>query len=196
MKSEKSNVVKEKKTTEASHSKFNAIDFLIIMFVIACIGIVFIRFTVLKDIWTTRNLKEYEITFTASDLTYAQCTAISAAVQDESGERNWVYLADGETKLGTLTMTNDYMQNRDSIIFEKEDGSIVSALPDETISDEDVRWTVTATVICEGKYDYSSGFLLGGKQYIAPNTELSVRIHDCDFKMMVINIEEVLENVG
>ncbi len=196
MKSEKNNAVKGKKVHKASRPRFNVIDFLIIMLVVVCVGAVVARFTVLDDLWSTRNLNEYEMTFTASDLTYAQCIAISAAVQDDSGEKNWIYLSDGKTKLGTLIMTNDYMQNRDAIIFEKDDGNIISAIPDETIADEDVRWTVTATVICSGKYDYDNGFLLGGKQYIAPNTKLSVRIHDCDFEMMVVNIQESIENVG
>ncbi len=196
MKSEKSNASKENVVSKKAPARFNAIDFLIIMLVLLCICVIVVRFTVLDDIWTTRNLQEYELTFTASDLTYAQCVAISNAVQDNSGERSWIFLSDGETKLGELKMTNDYMQNRDTVIFEKEDGSIASVIPDETIADEDVRWSVTATVICQGKYDYDSGFLLGGKQYIAPNTELSVRIVDCDFKMMVVNIEELIENVG
>ncbi len=196
MKNQTNDVVKKKKSREASRQRFNAIDFLVIMLVLLCVGVVVARFTVLDDLWTTRNLKKYELTFAASDLSYAQCSAISAAVQDESGERNWVYLSDGKTKLGTLMMTNDYMQNRDAVVFEKEDGNIVSAIPDETIADKDVRWTVTATIVCYGKYDQNSGFLLGGKQYIAPNSELSVRIHDCDFKLMIVDVEEAMESVG
>ncbi len=196
MKNEKNNAVKETKSSAASQGRFNAIDFLIIMLVLLCIGVIVARFTVLDDMWSTRNLKEYELTFTASDLTYAQCMSIAAAIQDDSGERNWVYLDDGETELGRLTMTNDYMQNREAVIFEREDGSIVSALPDESVADEYVRWTVTATLVCKGKYDTENGFLLGGKQYVAPNTELSVIIHDCDFDMLVVDIEELLETVG
>ena len=196
MKKTKDTAVKEKVARKAANPRFNAIDFLIILLIVACLGGLVLRFTVLDDLWTTRDLEQYALTFTASDLSFAQCQAIADAVSSANADESWIYMDDGTTKIGDLIITSNYMQNREPVVFKNPDGSITSAVPDETISDEDVRWSVTATILCVGKISEENGFLLNGRHHIAPNAEMKVRIINCDFSMRVIEIDKYVEAAG
>lgn len=196
MKKVNSSTVKEKGAQRSAKPRFNAIDFLIVLLIVACIGGLVLRFTILDDLWTTRDLEEYALTFTASDLSFAQCQAIANAVRSADSDESWIYMEDGTTKLGDLIITSNYMQNREPIVFKNPDGSIISVVPDETVSDEDVRWSITATILCVGRISEESGFLLNGRHHVAPNAELKVHTIDCDFSIKVIEIDKYVEAAG
>ena len=97
MKKTKDTAVKEKVARKAANPRFNAIDFLIILLIVACLGGLVLRFTVLDDLWTTRDLEQYALTFTASDLSFAQCQAIADAVSSANADESWIYMDDGTT---------------------------------------------------------------------------------------------------
>lgn len=182
---------KEKKTREPGKLRFNVIDVLIVVLVLACIAGIILRFSVLDGMWNTQKLDEYYITFTASNLSYDQLQSIVQAADPDNDGVNWVYFADSNTKLGHLTSTLN--QNEEKLLFEVDGTPIYVDYPD-TEPDENKKWTVTGTVLCLGTYSEIKGFLLNGNQYIGANSEFDVHIRDCDFTITVDNIEVQLQN--
>lgn len=182
---------KEKKTREPGKLRFNVIDLFIVVLVLACIAGIVLRFTVLDGMWNSQKLDEYYITFTASDLSYEQLQSIVQAADPENEDLNWVYFADNNVKLGTLTSILN--QNEEKLEFNANGTFIYVDYPDEEI-DENKTWTVTGTVLCLGTYSERKGFLLNGNQYIGANSEVDVQIKDCDFTIVVDNIEVQLQN--
>lgn len=182
---------KEKNIREPGKLRFNVIDALIIVLVLACIAGIVLRFTVLDGMWNSKKLDEYYITFTASELSYEQLQSIVRAADPENSEVNWIYLADESIKLGTLTAILN--QNEEKPVF-NVNGTLVQVDYPEDEADENKTWTVTGTVLCLGSYSASKGFLLNGDYYIGANSEFDVQIRDCDFTITVDNIEAQLQN--
>ena len=180
------------KNSESKSRKlhFNVIDVLIIVLVVACIVAAVLRFTVLDNLFKNNEQKEYTLTFKVDSLTSAQLEAILLSADETDTGDNWVYLSDGETKLGELIRLGE--QNTETLYFVNEKGETVAAkYSDSDIeNDEDVTWTITGTITCYGVYNNTNGFLLNGKQYIAANSELDVRTKYCDFVLSVVSIEE------
>lgn len=181
-------------TKKESKLRLNAIDALIIILLILCITAVALRYTVLNDLFTKRDLTEYEITFTATGLSYAQCNALVDATNSEDESKTWIYLSDGVTKLGNLSRSDDTTkQERDLISMLDENGKKINVGYDPEEEDKYVEWTFTSKIICLGKGDIKNGgeFLLNGNYYIAPNSKLNVYTGICDFEITVLNIEPV-----
>ena len=191
MKSKENNVkVKEKK---AGKLRFNVIDAFIIILLVACIAVAVLRFTIVDEVWADSVGEKYYITFKADSLTYSQLQNIVALIDSEASEsgNNWVYLSDGTTKIGNLTEI--LSQKRETLTFEKSDGSIIIA--DYAVSelDENVTWTIEGVILCNGTYNENNGFLLNNTQYIAANTDIVVKTAFCEFTMTVIDIEKSME---
>lgn len=179
---------KDRNQRKASKFRFNVIDVLVIVLMIACVVGLVLRFTILDNIGTSSSLKEYYITFTAGSLTTAQAELLTKAVDGADVGENWVYLDDGQTKLGFLTSING--QNKESLEFNVNGESIIVDYPE---SETDVPWSITGKIVCSGVYSETTGFLLNGTKYIGPNSDITVRTAYCDFTLKVIS---VLEAVG
>jgi len=177
--------------TKKGKLRINAIDILIIVLVFACITAVILRYTVLDDLWKDNEQKEYVLTFKVDSLTSAQLDSIRLASEESDVGGNWVYLEDGETKLGKIVKLGE--QNKETLCFVNEKGETVTAEYPDTENEEDVTWTVTGTIKCLGVYTDSKGFLLNGNQYIASNSKVNVFTKYCDFSLTVIDIEESSE---
>ena len=187
----KNNKNTEKKSPAASRFRFNVIDVLIIVMVLVCIGGVVLRYTVLDEVKLGGEMKDYYITFTVSDISYAQLSHIVQAKDETESHDNWVYLSDGITKLGALTAVGE--QNKESFVYKNDKGESISAVYSDRESDEDVPWSLTGKILCRGRYSKNGGFLLNGKQFISPNTELDVYMKYCDFTLKIVDISESLE---
>lgn len=184
---------KAEKKSQSDKRRFNSIDLLIILLIVACIGVLVVRYTLLDNVYTTRNLDEYEMTFTASSLSYAQSRAIFNALSEDTTDNDWVYFSDGVTKIGNVKMTNDFKQDREKVTFTKSDGSVVTVNYDKNASDDEVKWNIRATLSCRGRMTEKNEFLLNGKTYIAPNDEINVYLRDCDLTIRVVKISPALE---
>ncbi len=183
------------KTKENATGKlrFNAIDALIVVLVVACIAVAVLRFTIVDNVWTGASGEKYYITFKADSLSYSQLEAIVSLIDSDASdsENSWVYFADGNTKIGNLTAIEG--QNRETLSFENSDGSITLAAYAESEPDESVTWTLTGKILCLGKYNETNGFLLNNTQYISANTTVPVRTAYCEFNITIIDIQKSME---
>ena len=182
---------KEKKNNESARFRFNVIDALIIVMVLVCIGGVALRYTVLDKVNIGGEEKDFYITFTVSDISYAQLQHIIQAKEEMESNDNWVYLSDGATKLGNLTAVGE--QNKESFSYKDENGKTENIVYSDSESDENVPWTLTGKILCRGRYSKNGGFLLNGNKFISPNTELEVFMKYCDFTLKIVDISESLE---
>lgn len=181
----------EKKNTETARFRFNVIDVLIIVMVIVCVGGAFLRYTVLENVNFGGEQKDYYITFTVSDISYSQLQHIVQAKDETESNDNWVYLSDGITKLGDLTAVGE--QNKESFVYKNDKGETLSVVYSDSEADGDVPWSMTGKILCKGRYSKNGGFLLNGKDFISPNTELDVYMKYCDFTLKIVDISESLE---
>ncbi len=179
---------KEIKQNPAGKPTFNVIDLLIIIVVLACVAGVILRYTVLNDKWNSKNDEVYYITFRADSLSYSAYSTLLAS-SSEQGD-NWIYLDDGVTRLGTVSISNSgtLAGVPETLKFRLPDGSEVTASYSESESEDDVTWTLTGKIRCNGSVSQDGGFLLNGKRYIGVNDKLSVYSKYCDFDLTVTGI--------
>ena len=118
---------KEIKQNPAGKPTFNVIDLLIIIVVLACVAGVILRYTVLNDKWNSKNDEVYYITFRADSLSYSAYSTLLAS-SSEQGD-NWIYLDDGVTRLGTVSISNSgtLAGVPETLKFRLPDGSEVTA---------------------------------------------------------------------
>jgi len=107
---------------------------------------------------------------------------------------NWIYLNDGETKLGEIIDIDKNVW--ETLYFTNENGEKVSAEYPATENEEDEQdytWTIEGTISCFGVYNDNSGFLLNGDEFLASNSKIDVRTKYCDFTLTVVSIDEATE---
>ena len=184
--------MKEKKAkslkTASGKPTFNVIDVLIIVVVIACVAGVALRYTVLNENWNQKNDEVYYITCRADSLAYSAYSTLLASSSEQND--NWIYLDDGITRLGTVSVSNSgtLAGVPETLKFKLSDGSEITASYAGDESENDVTWTLTGKIRCNGSVSQDGGFLLNGKRYIGVNEKLSVYSKYCDFDLTVTGI--------
>ena len=184
--------MKEKKAkslkTASGKPTFNVIDVLIIVVVIACVAGVALRYTVLNENWNQKNDEVYYITFRADPLSYSAYSTLLASSSEQND--NWIYLDDGITRLGTVSVSNSgtLAGVPETLKFKLSDGSEITASYAGDESENDVTWTLTGKIRCNGSVSQDGGFLLNGKRYIGVNEKLSVYSKYCDFDLTITGI--------
>ena len=173
--------------------RINAFDILIVLLVIACIAGMIVRYTVLKDLGNAANLSSYYIEFKANSVSYSATEAFNATV-DDTNKANWVYFADGMTKLGYLTVV-DIVPEAVVHINGGAGGSIISAQYRDVVNDKEyITYNVSGKIVCEGMISPETEvFLLNGETKIAPGSVIEVQTKYGDFVIEIKGIEPALE---
>ena len=76
----------------------------------------------------------------------------------------------------------------ETLKFKLSDGSEITASYAGDESENDVTWTLTGKIRCNGSVSQDGGFHLNGKRYIGVNEKLSVYSKYCDFDLTVTGI--------
>lgn len=173
--------MEEQKIKKRSNTRFNILDFLIVLIVLLCILSLVARYTtVLEKIGISDGLKPYEISFTVKDLRYT--TPSFFHIDDK------VYLQDhaktymgsllsresGSTDALTITLSSQYVQS--------EAGFVSAYYAENTFVD------VSGRILCEGTMEDDGYFLLGGAVYVAEGQVLSVCTDFVCFDLIVTDI--------
>ncbi len=171
-----------------SAASFNVVDLLIIVVILACITGVVLRYTVLSDTWSLDGGDVYYITFRADSLSYTAYSTLLVASSEQND--NWLYLDDGITELGSLSISNgsSIAGMPDNLTYRLADGSELSVPYSSSENDNDVTWTLTGKIMCHGKIAQDGGFLLNGQKYISINDRLTVYSKYCDLDLTVTGI--------
>lgn len=172
--------------------RINAFDILIVLIVVACVVGMVVRYTVLKDLGNAASLSSYYIEFKADSVSYSATEAFNATVDDRD-EGNWVYFADGTTKLGDLTVV-DTVPEAVVHVNGGEGDSIISAQYRDVVNDKEyITYNVSGKIVCEGMVSPETGiFLLNGEMKIAPGSILKVQTKYGDFTLEIVKIEQSL----
>ena len=184
----------EKRTEKKKKTRFNIVDIIIIVAVIACIGGIVLR-VVLTDRFQANNVKDYIVTFKADGLSYAQLLGIEKALDESESGGNFVSFADKSVKIGNLYGITDsellYVEshNGERITFEIGEDELNTFEGDDSWKDDSV-WYIKGTMICSGEYSEDKGFLLGGNTYMAANQMFDVTTKYTEFTIKILGIEE------
>lgn len=153
--------------------RFNAVDAVIILIVIAAIFGIWYRYGLRDKIENSRNMTEAVISFRISD------------IQEASGELltdgTAVYYKTAGIDLGKLTGS--------AVISPAE----VYAVNDngETVLLYSVNGRIDAegSILAEGVFKDGEGFFAGGTTYIAPGMKLDVMIGNLDVSVYVLDVK-------
>ena len=154
--------------------RFNVIDVLIVLIVLACVVGLIVRFSNVGDFSSAESLKTYDVYFSVSNIAY---TAEDAFVQGDT-----VTLADSGAILGEFAGLESILPAE--FFARDESGNlIVVNYPEST------RIDVTGRIVSHGVMT-ENGYLLNGTTYIAAGTAYSVQSEHMDFVLEITNIVE------
>ena len=158
-------------------SKFNIMDAIIIVLILACLTSIIFRAMNIDDIRKGTDLEEYRVYFKIDDI---KSTSVDYFISGDT-----VRLKTGNVVLGTL---EGIVQNIPAVGAYNENGQEIfyPDFSDQTVSN-DTRYSVSGNIIVKGKMT-DNGFLLGGDTYLMPNTELSIVTEHIDVSVKVISI--------
>ena len=155
-----------------SENRFNVIDAIIIIVLIACIlGLVF-RFGKFGKNALEENLETYEIYFSVSDIAYTSEDAFVAG--------DTVTLADSGVVLGEFSRIGTILPAE--FVTRDKSGNLISVnYPAST------RIDVTGYITSQGIMT-ENGYFVGGTAYVASGTEYVVRSEHMDFVLEILNV--------
>ncbi len=165
---------KVNKPSRKNKTKFNIIDFIIILLVIASVGGIYVRYNLIDKIGVNAQLKNYEITFIAKELRYTSLNAFEkdANVRDRiNGNSIGVF-----KEIETTSPSSVYVTKSDGVI-------------EKLYYPENTKIDVKGKIIVRGIMT-DTGFLLDGKHYIGTGTTLKVSTEklDIDISVEALNI--------
>lgn len=164
---------------------FNAVDALIIVLILAAIVGLVLRYTVLNDIEDASSHNTYYITFKSAEIPQSSCDALDRTSKDADGE-NWVYLQDGNTRVGELTSGSVTYLPSETLAEDKDGNKVVVHYPD--------LFDATGMIKCKGYVASETGaFRLNGKLDLAAGSLLEVQTKYGDFTIEITGIEPALE---
>ena len=161
------------KKKKGAKARFNIIDLLIIVLVIACAVGVYIKHISSENIDTDQSFEEAQLSFLVQDIRY------TSAEFFENGERE-VYLADDGTKLGefmkgfTITPAEKYLT--DSM-----------GKPVKVVYPENTRIDVRGKILSEGMWT-DEGFMVGGNLYVAAGKQMEIATSDIVVTLVVTDV--------
>lgn len=163
-----------------SGARFNVVDFLIILVLLLCVFSVVARYTTLfHKIGLTRDLEEYEVSFTVSNLRYTTPNFIH--INDE------IYETDGNKKIGTLLSCEEGSMDALTITLaskyvQSEGGFVAAYYEENSLVDASGRF------LCSGRVNDDEYFFLDGDQYLAVGQKLVVYTELVDLEITVTGI--------
>lgn len=164
---------------KAKSAKFNAIDALIILLVIACIASIVYKAVIASDVGGDSDLAEYRVYFKIDDI------KSTSAGYFHTGDT--VRLKNNGREVGVL---DGIVQHVPAVGAYNENGEEVfyPDIPDQTITN-DTRYSLVGYITVRGEMT-DKGFLLNGESYVAPNSTLDILTEWVDCSIRIISINE------
>lgn len=145
------------KKTEKKKIRFNVIDIIIIVAVLACIGGVVLRIVLANNLKEVKpDMDEFILTFKAEELTTSQYDAVSGAYNETSDSGKFVSFADGGARIGTLynpieskiLYITSYDGSKIPVDQEKDAGTIEKDIDIDGKTEHKVFYTIKDTIVC------------------------------------------------
>ena len=152
--------------------RFNIIDLLIVLAVIAVIGTVIVRYDVADKIGKAAVEDSARITLLVQSIREEACNSVN-----DGDEVTWVQEA---TRMGNIVRKEVspavlYSSREDGVIIKNE-----SALTYDLRCTVDIKGTVS-----------DDGYLLNGVSYIAPGKSITIRNHDITLSAIVLSVDQI-----
>ena len=163
--------------SESKNTKFNIMDALIIILVLACICTVIFRALDIKKVTSAEELDEYVVHFKVDNI---RSSSLQYFVEGDT-----VRIKSTNKVLGTL---DEIVQHVPAVGAYNDNGEEVF-YPSIDKSNDETRYSVYGNITVKGKMT-DGGFLLGGERYIAPNSTLAIITEHIETEIKIISIIE------
>ena len=173
--------VKNINQDRANRPRFNALDAVIIILVIAAVVGVYFRYSILDFLTGEQNTQSYVITYSLDDIRYTTPNYIN--VDDK------VYFASSGEIFGTLMSESE---NQDPLNIKPASKRFVDSngeVREVFYPNNESRVDAKGRLLCEGYYNSDGGFYAGGNVYVAAGQTIEVKTEKVSVSMRIISIE-------
>ncbi len=152
--------------------RFNIIDFLIVIAVIACIVGIALRYNVADRIGVKSNTDTAEVSFIVRDIKQSSADALITG--------DTFYWTQNGVELGVLTSKSTTPA---AIVSENSKGEAVVVYSDYAVD-------ATGVLTCVGTLT-DDGFMIGGTQFVAPGKEMEINSKQVKVLVLITDVEVV-----
>lgn len=156
-------------------SRFNVMDAFIILIVLLCIASLVYRYGLIDRIGVNNNLEEYTIQFKIED--------ISSRSKDALVEGDVITMTDTDEKIGSMEKLTSVTPS--IAMYSDKDNPVY--YPEDTDNPNNTKYEVNGSISVKGIMT-DKGFMLNGKTYIAPNSDLKISTEHIETTIKVIGI--------
>ena len=165
----------ENRENKVKKFRFNIIDFLVIVAVLACIVGVALRYNVVEKISENTALEEYDVSFVISGI---KLTSVDALIPGDS-----FYWTQTNELLGVLKSKDQPTPTK--VYYSDANGVLV-----ENFSTN--RYDVRGILGCDGVMT-DDGFMIGGNLYVAPGKSFLLESPHLQVTVQITDIAKAVE---
>ena len=162
--------------------RFKALDFVIIILILAAIVGVYFRYNILDTLTGNPNQKDHIVSFKINDIIYSTENYINI------GDKVYYNSNSGE-EIGKLIEASEDVKNALLAV-----PAVTSFIPDgenlvkEASYPEDTRIDASGRMLCRGTYSIESGFLLNGRDHLSTGDKISVKTDLVTVEIVITDI--------
>ena len=173
--------MKSKQANEQAKVKIKILDVVIILLIITSFIGIYFRYSLMDMFTGNKNLKDYTVSFEISDIRYT--------TEEYFNIGDKVRFFEDETELGVIIEAAEDTKNALIVVpsvktFIPENGE----QPIEIPYPENTRIDASGRLLCQGSYSTDSGFLVGGKKYIAPGDRFTIKTDVVTVEIEIIKV--------
>ena len=163
--------------SESKNTKFNIMDALIIILVLACICTVVFRALEIENVSSAKDLDEYVVYFKVDNI---RSSSLQYFVEGDT-----VRIKSTNKVLGTL---DEIVQHVPAVGAYNDNGEEVFYPSDDDVEGE-TRYSVYGNITVWGKMT-DEGFLLDSEKFLAPNSTWAIITEHIETEIKIISIIE------
>ncbi len=167
------------KKKKNSKMRFNIIDLVIVVLILACIVGVYLRSISVKDLDTEETLDTAQISFLVQDIRYTSADFFIG------GEK--VYTKEDGLKIGEFMKGYFVITPAEDYVTDHKGNTVKVTYPENT------RIDVKGKILSEGKWT-DGGFLVGGNTYIAAGKEMKICTSHITVTLVVTDVAKNIES--
>lgn len=179
---------KVEKKPEKKKAHFNIVDVIIIVVVVACIGGIVLRVSLI-DNFKDSTLKEYVISFEAEGLSNDQYDAFIKSYGESDKDGNFISFADRNESIGRILSVPEAESYIILANGEKVDSGDAGLAYLGVEIKNDLLWNIKGKIVCKGTYTESNGFWLNGETFLAANQTIEVTTKYSQLFLKIISID-------
>ena len=157
--------------------RFNIIDLILLITVLACIAGIYLRYSASQDFGVKQQLDSFTLSFEVQNIRYTSADAFP------SGDA--VYMRSDDTYVGTI-LSLDSTSPTEYIFFD------LAGNVKQTYYPENTRIDVTGKILSQGRMT-ENGFLLNGNVFVAPGRTYSIKTPHIDVDITITDITRIEE---